>query len=490
MNGESSDAPRPGSTANFYVTNPWLPMTVILVGTLMVLLDTTIVNVALPAIAEDLDASRGIEWVVIAYLVTVCVSQPAAGWLADRFGRKRVYQVGLVAFTAASLAAALAPNLGILVACRALQGIGGGALGPVGMTVVFDLFPREQHGKAIGVWGLAAMAAPAIGPTLGGWLVDTVSWHWLFLINLPMGIIATVLGIKLLPEMPLRPSRRFDVIGFFTGGAGVALTVLGLSEGNSWGWGTAKTIGVLGIGVATLVMFVYHELHTESPLIELRMFSHPVFALTFIVSFMVTASQYARLVFIPLALEGLRGYSATRVGLLLGPAAIGTAIGMTSGGRISDRIGSRIPIMVGVAIMIPPVLLLSQLHLDSSLFYIGSLLTLQGFGMGLTAAPTVVAAMGTLPSAMIAQGSAMRSVFQQLSGAMAVAGFTTVYDLRAGDNPSPEDAQHAYNMIFFVSALTLVAALAFGSLLPKGRRHMLDESGTSESHVSAASLTE
>jgi EmrB/QacA subfamily drug resistance transporter len=436
----------------------------------MVVLDSTIVNVALPAIGKDLKSTHGLEWVVTAYLVAVCVAQPAAGWLADRFGRKPIYQLSLLAFTGASLAAALAPNLGVLIACRALQGAGGGALGPVGMTIVFDIFPRSEHGRAVGIWGLAAIGAPAIGPTVGGWLVTSVSWHWLFLINLPIGVIATVLGVRLLPDMPLRSTRRFDTIGFLTGGVGLALAVLGLSEGNTWGWGSTKTLVVLALGLGLLAVFVLHELRVPAPLLQLRMFANPVFALMFLISFLVTSSQFARLVFIPLSLETLRDFTAFRVGLLLLPAALVMAVGMTLGGRMADRVGSRPPILIGIAIMIPAVFMLSRLTLHTPVWQIDVLISAQGFGMGLTAPPTVVAAMATVPSELLAQGSALRAVFQQFSGAVAVAGFATVYSLGSGLNPGPGHAQDAYNTIFFVSACTLVVALLLALRLPAGKR--------------------
>jgi EmrB/QacA subfamily drug resistance transporter len=463
---EPRDATGRGAVAG----NPWIPMIVILLGTIMVVLDSTIVNVALEPIGRDLHATRGIEWVVTAYLVAVCVSQPAAGWLADRFGQKPIYQLSVVAFTLASLGAALSPNLGVLIAMRALQGFGGGALLPVGMTIVFGLFPREEHGRAIGVWGLAAMAAPALGPTLGGWLVTSVSWHWLFLINLPIGIAATVLGVSLLPDLPVTPARPFDVPGFLTGGGGVALTVLGLSEANRWGWTSPATVVTVLVGAALLGIFIVVELRTERPLLELRMFSRPVFRLAFVMAFLITSSQFARLVFIPLSLEKLRDFTALKVGVILGPAALATALGMTIGGRIVDQVGPRLPVLLGVIVLIPSALLLGFLDLHTPVWWIVVLLCGQGVGMGLTSAPLVVAGMGALPASLIAQGSAMRSVLQQFAGAMGVAVFGAVYAARAGTQPTAEHAQQSFNTIFIATTVTLVVALVLATRLPGRRR--------------------
>ena len=188
----------------------WVAMSVIFVGTFMVILDTTIVNVALPQIGIALDDTDGIEWVVTAYLLAVGVGLPATGWLADRFGRKQIFVTSLSIFTLASLGAALAPSLPVLVAIRVLQGLGGGAMMPVGMAMIYELFPPDRRGAALGIWGVAAMAGPAFGPVIGGYLVTEVSWHWLFLVNVPIGVGAIALAVWLLRghRLPRGPSLR------------------------------------------------------------------------------------------------------------------------------------------------------------------------------------------------------------------------------------------------------------------------------------------
>ncbi len=304
-------APSPGRAVN-----PWVPLSVVMVGTIMVVLDSTIVNVGLHQIGVDLGAGDGIEWIVTAYLLGVCVSQPATGWLADRFGRKQVFLASLVGFTVASALCAVAPNLGLLVVFRVLQGLGGGAMMPVGMTMVFELFPREQHGRAIAVWGMSAMVAPAIGPTLGGWLVTSVSWHWMFLINVPIGIAALVAGLRLLPDAGFRERRPFDLAGLVFGGLGLAVVVLGIAQATTWGWTSTATVSCIGGGLVSLAVFAGHELRTDHPLIELRMFEQRAFRLAMGAFVFVMGAQFARLVFVPLQLESLRGFTAMKVGLM------------------------------------------------------------------------------------------------------------------------------------------------------------------------------
>ena len=400
----------------------WAAMTVLIVGTVMVVLDSTIVNVALPRMAEALDAGDSIEWVVSAYLLAVAVAMPVTGWLGARFGHKPVYVASLAVFTVASVACALAPNLPLLVVARIGQGLGGGVLLPVGMVIGLKMFPREEHGRAMGIWGLAAMGAPAIGPTLGGWLVDTVSWHWLFLINVPLGVVAVITGLRLLPEVDGERLEPFDALGFVSGAGGLALLVLGLSEGNRWGWSSTATLGCLGVGLAALVVFVWQEMRTDAPMLDLRMFRNGTFSLAFGISFFVVASQFTRLVFVPLNLQTVRGYSALAVGLMLLPAALATAIFINIGGWWADRVGARRPVIVGVAMASVAMFLLAAFGLRGSLWVIGVLLVFLGIGVGLQTSPATVAAMDTLSSEMMGQGSAMRNLSAQIAGAVAIAG--------------------------------------------------------------------
>jgi EmrB/QacA subfamily drug resistance transporter len=447
--------------------NLWAALGVVMVGTVMVVLDTTIVNVALPQIADALDAGDGIEWVVSAYLLAVAVSLPATGWIADRFGPKRVYLWSLGIFTVASVLCALSPTLPTLVGARVLQGLGGGAMMPVAMTIVLKMFPKEQHGRAMGAWGIAAMAAPAIGPTLGGWLVTSVDWHWLFLINLPIGLVALVLGLRLLPDIPGAVAGRFDVVGFLTGSIGLAALVFGLSEANRWGWTSTATVVCIGGGILLLGLMVAHELRTPSPMLDVRMFHNRTFSLTFAISGLVVAAQYARLVFLPIYLEGERGYSALDIGLMLFPAGIVSAVAMHLGGAHSDRIGPRGPIVAGTAIGASAVLCVATFGLGQPLWVLAVLLSVQGFGMGLHTAPSTVMAMNTLTDDLVSQGSAMRALSAQVSGALAIASLGAVLGATLPADASAAEARGAFDLLFTICFLGLCAALGLALLLKR-----------------------
>jgi DHA2 family multidrug resistance protein len=445
--------------------NPWIATGVVITGSVLVVLDTTIVNVALHQIAVDLGAGSGVEWVATAYFLGVCAALPATGWLADTFGRKRVFLVSLSVFILASLGCALSPNLGVLIAFRVVQGLGGGALTPIATTMVLELFPRVRHGRAMAVSTMAVMMTPAIGPTVGGLIVTHATWHWLFLVNVPIGVAAVAAGIVLIPAFGHRERRQFDTPGLILGSGGLTLVVLGLSQGNGWGWSSAPTVSVLVVGLAALAAFVRHELRTEHPMIDVRIFTVRAYTLAMGAMFFITMAQFGRLVFIPLELESLRGFTALHVGLLLAPPAFFGMFFTWLGGRTTDRIGPRLPIMCGCVVAFVALVGMARLTLDTSTLWIQVLLIVQSSGIGLVLAPAMVAGLSELPPNLIAQGSAVRALTAQASGALAIGIFGAVVAAHMGADATPEHAQAAYNAAFVWAAGGAVIAFLLASRL-------------------------
>jgi EmrB/QacA subfamily drug resistance transporter len=445
-------------------------MTVVMLGTLMFGLDTTIVSVALHPIGVDLHAGSGVEWVVTSYLLALAASQPVTGWLADRFGRRAMFLTALAVFTVASIACASSPNLGFLVFFRAVQGFGGGALMPVGMAIALDLFPAERHGRAMAIWGMMAVVGPALGPTVGGWLATSINWHWLFLINAPIGGVALVAGFSLIPEIGHRENRPFDFSGLALGSGGLTLAILGLSEGNAWGWASGATIACLAAGSGALIAFVHHELEVRQPLVQLRMFHRPAFLFGTVASLFVYLAQYGRLVFIPLQLEAVRSLTALHVGLLFLPAGAAQAIAMLGSGRLVDRIGPRLPMVLGSATMLIAVAGFSRLTLTTPIPVIALLLAVQGFGCGIFTPGAMVVGMSELPGTLLAQGAAIRSLAGQVSGALAVAVLGAIVAVSVGSHPSPSHAQAGYNAAFAAAAGAVLLGLFFAWRVPKRSR--------------------
>jgi DHA2 family multidrug resistance protein len=342
---------------------------------------------------------------------------------------------------------------------------------PVGMAMVFEVFPPERRGQAMGVWGVSAMAGPAIGPTLGGYLVTNVSWHWLFLVNVPIGVLGVVLATRFLRDFGYRDHRPLDGLGLGLGASGLALTLLGVSQSTSWGWGSPTTIACVAIGGVLLAGFVAQELHTPDPAVEIRMFAVPVFAVSMGVILFTAAAQYTRLVFMPLELENLRGYTALRVGVLLIPSALATAAAMPIGGRLVDRVGARLPTVAGCTLMMVALFSLGMIDVHTPILLVVAFLALQGFGMGLTSAPATVAGMNALSGRFVAQASAMRSLSSQVAGATAIAVMSTVVASRMGESPTTTQSQHAYNSAFLLAGVGLAVAVLLAFRLPRTPEH-------------------
>jgi len=455
----------------------WVAMAVILIGTFMVILDTSIVNVALPQIGSDLHSVSEVDWIITAYLLAVGVSIMATGWLADHFGKKRVFVVSLAAFTIGSFLCTVSPTLHLLIASRIVQGLGGGALMPIGLAMIYELFDPEDRGLALGIWGVAAMAAPAVGPVLGGFLVTAVDWRVLFLINVPIGAVGVPVAMRLLRDLGYRDRRPLDAPGLALAAMGLVLLLLALSEAPTWGWGSGAFGVTAGVGLLLLTAWAVRSLRVRSPIIELRMFAIPAFSLTVVVVWMLTISQFARLVFIPLEFETLRGASAFSVGLMLTPSALGVAVTMPVGGRLADRIGARIPVTVGLAITALSFWPLGNLRLDTPMWVVGAWLFVGGLGVGLAIMPNTVIGMNVVQGRYVAQASAVRSLNRQVAGALGTAALASLLASRIGAIGShaghpTASALAGYNDVFLAAMFLTIVAFLCAFALP-GKRAAL-----------------
>jgi DHA2 family multidrug resistance protein len=466
---------------------PWVVMGVVMVGTFMVILGTTVVNVALPQIGIALDSQSGIEWVVTAYLLAVGLAQAPTGWLADRFGRKRVFIASLALFAIGSLFAALSPSLGFLVASRVVQGLGGGALAPVAMAMIYQQFPSDRRGTALGIWGVAAMAAPAFGPVVGGYLVTNVSWPWLFFINVPIGAIAILAAVRLLRDTGYTEKRPFDVVGLLLISIALVALLVGLSYANEWGWASVSTISVLALGIAFLTAFVLWVRARSDPLIDLSMFRAPTFTLTLSVIGANVVVQFGILVFLPLLLQTVRDFTALEVGTMLVPMAIAAAITFPLGGRVTDRIGPKVPVVIGSTLLCASAAMFFQLEIDSSVGFIVIALIGQGLGFGLAMMPNAVTGLNAVPARLVAQATSVRQLAIRVISSFGVAGFATILSIQLGalQTTGPDVrgsvlAQDAYNTVFGVAAMFAAAATVLAFWLPGRRRNRLLQSERAE----------
>lgn len=446
----------------------WVAMMVVLFGSFMVVLDTTVVNLGLPSLQRDFDTVVGIEWVVTAYLAAVGVTQMASGWAADRFGRKSMFIFALGLFILASLLCAISPTLETLVAARVLQGVGGGLMMPVGMAMIYELFAPNERGKALGYFGIAVMAAPAIGPVLGGSLVESVGWRALFLMNLPVGLVGLPVAIWLLRDTGFRESRPFDFVGLLLSGTGVATLLVGFERGASAGWSDPSVFSLILLGAVLLGVFVWHALRSSNPLVDLRIFASPVFAIGMVTICLVAVAQYTRLVYVPLELGTLRGISEFQIGLTMLPSALGVAITMPIGGRLADRIGARVPVTLGLIILGIGFFGLAQLTVTTPLPAVGAVLFVGGLGAGLGMMAPNIVALNSIEGPKISHASALSQVSRQMAAAVGVAVVASIFAMSRPDSgsASASEAIGAYRTVFLVAAGITVVALVVAQFLP------------------------
>lgn len=463
--------PSPASTPR----SAWVALWVVLVGGYCAILNITVISVALPDIEADLGGSIDVDWVATAFLVGVVFGLPATGWLADRFGRKTVYSACVVVFGIGSMLCAWAPDMPLLVGGRFVQGTGGGALIPVGMTIVLEAFPPERRGTAMGLWGIGTAGAPAAGPVVGGWMVTSVGWRSIFVVFVVLAAVALVFALALLPSSGYRQRRRFDALGWAVASAVTVLAVIAVRQAPSLG-GTSPVLWAMAAAVVGLSLWlVVRSLKVSDPIIDFRMFGNWTFNLTVALTAFINVAQYARVNFLAVELQTVRGFDAQYVGLLLAPAAIGVALTGPLGGRLTDRVGARTPVICGLVAIVVSMWMLATLRTDTPSWEIAVALVLQGCGIGLANMPVTVASMNSLPQRYVAQGSAITNLTGQFSAAAGAAVFGALLVAQVG-NATGEGvpagaAQEAFNNLFLTAFWVAVVGLLVAFFLPGKRRY-------------------
>jgi EmrB/QacA subfamily drug resistance transporter len=415
-------APAPAAGAGWGV-----PLAVLIVGMFMSVLDISIVNVAIPTMQRDFSATtEQIQWVENAYSLALGVVVPVSAWLSGRFGPARVYVLCLLGFAAGSALCGLAWDLNSIVAFRVLQALPGGILPVVTLTIVYRIVPQEKIGAAMGMYGLGIIVAPAIGPTLGGYLVEYVDWRLIFFINVPVGILGTVAAVMLLPRFGPTPVGRFDILGFVTVATGLVALLFALTEGQSWGWTSYPILILFGVSVIMLALFVVIELEVESPLLPVKIFRHWAYTNSLLLISVLSVGLFAVLFYIPLLLQQARGLGAFDTGLLLLPQALVMAVIMPTAGLLYDRIGPRWPATIGLAITAVGTFMLTDVTLDSSNTKVVWLLAARSIGMGLAMMPIMTGGMAAVPPDEVDGAGAFNTVVQRAAAALGLAALTSL----------------------------------------------------------------
>ncbi len=452
----------------------WIVASVFVVGLFMEIMDTTVVNTALPTLDRDFNASSAtIEWVVLGYLLSLAVWIPASGWLGDRFGTKRIFLGALAFFTVGSAMCGLAQSIEQLVAFRVVQGIGGGMLTPVGTAMLFRAFPPHERAKASTVLLIPAVLAPAAGPVVGGWLVTNASWRWIFTINLPFGIIGMIVGFFYLREYTEGTAGRFDIAGFILSGTGLAGVLYALTQAPEHGWTSPVVLATGLAGLALLAALVIVETHIPEPMLALRLFRERMFRNANIVLFLTYGSFAGLLFLLPLYLQTLRGLSAYESGLTTFPQAIGLIVSSQIVGRLYVRVGPRRLIVGGMLGMTLATLVLVTVDLDTSLWTIRGLMFMRGIFMAFAFVPLQAATYSNISAPDTGRASAIFSTGRQVSAALGVAVLASVWISRTKalthgiTNPAlaADKAVGGFHAAFIAGAIMVGAAAIAGLLI-------------------------
>ncbi|MDF9716673.1 DHA2 family efflux MFS transporter permease subunit [Nocardioides sp. ChNu-153] len=413
---------------------------VVVLGAIMSILDITVVSVALDTFQSEFDAtSAQVAWTMTGYTLALASVIPLTGWAADRFGTKRLYLLAVVLFTLGSVLCAMATSLEMLVAFRVLQGLGGGMLMPLGMTILTRAAGPERVGRVMAVLGIPMLLGPIFGPILGGWLIEIASWHWIFLINLPIGIAALVYAARVLPADDVEPSETFDLVGMLLLSPGLAAFLYGISSIPETGTvADAQVLAPAIIGLLLIVAFVPWALRPANahPLVDLRLFGNRDLTVAVLSLTLFGVAFFGASLLFPLYFIQVRDESTLSAGVLLAPQGIGAMVTMPLAGVLVDKIGPGRIVLVGLTVITGAFALLTQIDHETSYLYVLGALFVMGLGMGGTMMPLMTAALRTLSDHTVARGSTLLNIVQQVGASIGTAVFSVLLTNGLRDMPS------------------------------------------------------
>jgi len=393
----------------------------IMLATIMQVLDTTIANVALPSMQGSLSAAQDtITWVLTSYIVAAAIATPLTGWLADRVGRKRLFLTSVAGFTVTSVLCGLAGSLTTMVLFRLLQGLFGAALVPLSQAVLLDTNPKERHGQAMALWGAGIMVGPIAGPTLGGWLTDSLDWRWVFYINLPVGLLAFLGILIFLPEAEKR-TRRFDFFGFAMLSLGIGALQLMLDRGEQLDWFSSTEILLeTGLMIVGFWVFAVHTLTGRDTFIDPKIFRDRNFVIGLVFIFMIGIILLATMALLPPMLQNLMGYPTVTTGLVLAPRGVGTMISMILVGRLMSRIDARLLILTGIMLTAASLYMMTGFTIEMGERTVITTGVVQGLGLGLVFVPLSTVAFATLEARFRTDATSLFSLVRNLGSSVGI----------------------------------------------------------------------
>jgi EmrB/QacA subfamily drug resistance transporter len=450
----------------------WRVSAVVVIGSIMSILDTTIVNVALATLSHKLHATIGdIQWVVTGYMLALAAVIPVTGWAARRFGAKQVYLVSLVLFTAGSALCGLATSTSELIIFRVLQGIGGGMILPIGQLMMAEAAGPKRMGRVMSIVAVPAMLAPVLGPTIGGLIVQNMSWRWIFYVNVPIGAIAVVAALRTLPRVERGQVDPLDVRGLMLMATGLPLLTYGLAEvGVTGGFSSPKVIVSCLAGIALVAVFAVHALRVPKPLLDLRLYRRPTFSSASFAMFCLGAALFGGMILLPLYWQEVRFESVVDTGLLTAPQGLGAALAMPIAGKLTDRIGGGPLALFGVTLCALATIPFGLIGTHTSIVWLSFAMALRGVGIGFGFMPTMAAAFASLERSELASATPQLNVLQRVGGSIGTAVLAVVLQRALIGVHTLSGAAHAYGTAFWASAGLAALAIVPAIILMRAER--------------------
>jgi EmrB/QacA subfamily drug resistance transporter len=412
----------------------WLAVVVLIIGTFMAILDNSLMNVALPKLMAVFGVSQNdVEWVVTGYMLASAVVVPMGGFLADRFGYKTTFLSTVAAFVVGSALCGIAWSNFSLIIFRIIQGLGGGFIMPVGMAMLYQIVPRSKVQMALGIWGISAMAAPAMGPTLSGYLVDHFSWRYLFYINVPIGVVALALGMILLKETPRRTGLKFDYLGSFLSMLVFGCLLLALTDGQKEGWTSLYIVSLFFVSFFSFILLLWVELGKENPIMDFHLFKNSMFSISLVASSFVMIAMMGGVYLMPIYIQNVLGLTPMQTGILMMPQSIAMAFMMPVAGKLMSKVGV-VPLgVVGLTIIGLSTIELHNIAQNTPHHWITMMLVVRGIGIGLCMMPLSSAGMNSLPNHMIGRASSLSNVIRNVMASFGIAVLTTIMTNRTAN---------------------------------------------------------
>ena len=443
----------------------WKIAGVVILGMIMSILDTTIVNVAVHTLRSDLHSTIAqVQWVITGYLLSLAAVIPVTGWAARRYGAKRVYMTSLVLFTAGSALCAVATSTTSLVLFRVLQGAGGGMIMPVGQLIMAQVAGPKRMGRVMGIVSMPAMLAPILGPVIGGAILEKLHWSWIFLVNVPIGAIALALAWRMLPKTDSGVAGRLDVLGLGLLSGGSTAVVYGLSELATHPSVTAPTVmWPIVAGLVLCSVFVWHALRIERPLLDVRLYANRIFGAASLTTFGLGAALFGAMILVPLYYQEVRHESVIVTGLLTGPQGLGMLLVMPLTGRLTERFGGGRVAIVGVSILSLATIPLAFVGASTSIFSLSVVLAVRGVGIGFAFVPAMSAAFASMRPDQLSDATPQLNVLQRIGGAIGTAVLAVVLQRASAGAHTATHLAHAFDKAYWgsvgIAALSLIPCL-------------------------------